>query len=210
MSGHPDRPEGSSDTLHRLTAGEVPRAVDLLVRAFADDPFVTWSVRSDARRDEAMRRFFATCLQQLTMPFGEVWATDGIEGVAMWTPPGAFKLGLGAQVRFLWRGVKTFGLTKVPSRISGFNQIERHAPKTPYYYLFFMGIDPSSQGRGIGSMMLREMLARCDAEKRPAYLEATRGALIPFCRRHGYRTLEPLAVRHGGPTMLPMWRDPAG
>ena len=109
MSSHPDRPAGSTDALHRLTAGEVPRAVDLLVRTFADDPFVTWSVRSDARHDEAMRRFFAARLQQLTMPFGEVWATDGLEGVAMWTPPGAFKLGLGAQVRFVWRGVKRSG-----------------------------------------------------------------------------------------------------
>ena len=57
--------------------------------------------------------------------------------------------------------------------------------------------------------MLGRMLDRCAAEWMPAYLEATREALDPFYRGHGYRALEPIPVPHGGPTMYPIWRDPA-
>ncbi len=171
--------------LRRLAEDGVPRAVDPLVRVFAQDPFVDWLVRSDSRHDDGMRRFTTVCLRQLTMPFGAV-----------------------ATARFLWQALRAFGPTNVPSRLSGFDEIERHAPKTPYYYLFFVGIDPARQGMGTGSPMLRHMLDRCAAEKMPACGEATRAALVPFYQGHGYRAREPIAVPHGGPTMLPMWRVP--
>jgi len=202
--------EGARLQPHKLRAGEVGDAVGVLCRAFVDDPFVDWVVRSDARRDEGMRRFFTVCLQQLTMPFGEVWATDDLGAVAMWTPPGSFDVGPAAQARFLWQAVRAFKLANVRSRISAFNEIERHHPQEQHYYLFFMGVDPERQGRGVGTELLTAMLRRCDAESMPAYLEATHEGLVPFYRRHGYREMDCVEPPCGCPTMYPMWRDPAG
>jgi GNAT superfamily N-acetyltransferase len=194
--------------LHRLTDAEVPPAADMLARRFEGDPFVDWVVRSDDQHDEAMRRFFTVCLRLLTMPFGEVWATEDLEGVALWTPPGKWKVGAREEALFLWQAVRTFGLHKVPSRISAFNEIERHHPSELHYYLFFIGVDAARAGRGIGSAMMTAMLDRCDADGMPAYLEATRADLAPFYRRFGYAERPPIRLPHGGPAMYPMWREP--
>jgi len=203
----PDVEQGPS--LHRLTLQEMPRAIDVLVRAFDCDPFVDWVVRSDAGRQEGMRRFFTVCLRYYTMPFDEVWATRDIDGVAMWTPPpGTLKSGPSQQARFFWQAVRGMQLRNVPSRLSAFSEIERHHPRTPHYYLFFLGVDPERQGEGIGSRMLVSMLNRCDTEGMPAYLEATHAGLIPFYGHHGYQERPPILLPHGGPALYPMWRDP--
>jgi GNAT superfamily N-acetyltransferase len=173
--------------LHRLTAEEVPEAAGVLARTFADDPFVNWVVRQDARHDEAMRRFFTVCLRLLTLPYDEVWATPDLSGVAMWTPPGAFRVGPREQARFLWQAVQAWGVGRVPTRLSAFNEIERHHPQEPHFYLFFVGVDPDRQGEGIGSELLGAVLDRCDKEGLPAYLEGTRQDLVPYYGRFGYR-----------------------
>ncbi len=212
MFGTPDTTPRTAETalrLRRLTYQEVPEAADLLARVFDNDPFVDWVVRSDAKREEALRRFFDVCLRQLTMPYGEVWATPHLEGIALWTPPSSFKVGLSEQIHFVGQAIRAMQLRHVASRLAGFNEVERHHPKESHYYLFFMGVDPDCQGGGIGSAMLASMLERCDAESMPAYLEATRETLIPFYSRHGYRPLAPVELPYKGPTMYPMWRDPA-
>lgn len=208
MCGSESRERTRIERLVALTADEVPRAVDLLSRAFEDDPFVDWVVRSDAKHDEGMRIFFDVCLRQLTLPFGEVWVTDDFGGVAMWTPPERFSLGLAEQLNFIGQAIRGMQMRHVPSRLAAFNEIERHHPQEPHYYLFFLGIDPERQGEGIGSRMMGSVLARCDAERMPAYLEATRADLVPFYARFGYRPLEPIPLARGGPVMHPMWREP--
>lgn len=156
-----------------------------------------------------MRRFFTVCLRVLTMPYGEVWATHDLSGVAMWAPPGTFKVGPREQALFLWQAVQSWGVGRVPTRLSAFNEIERHHPTEPHFYLFFVGVDPDRQGEGIGSQLMRIVLEPCDAEGLPAYLEATRRDLVPYYARFGYQERPPIPVPHGGPTLYPMWRPPA-
>jgi len=192
----------------KLTEADVPRAVELLSRAFDDDPFIDWVARPDAKREDAIRLWFDVCLRRLTLPFGEVWVTEDFSGVSMWTPPGTFKVSFSDQMRSVGQYIRGMQLRRMPARFAGFDQIERHHPKAPHYYLFFLGVDPDRQGEGIGSRMMTHMLERCDAENMPAYLEATHDGLVPFYSHFGYRVLDPIVLRHGGPTMYPMWREP--
>ena len=202
----------SSDTraaeLVSLTVDAIPRAVDLMSRAFQADPLVDWVVRSDAKRDEGIRRFFDVCLRQLTVPYGEVWTTGDFGGVAMWTPPERFSLGVGAQLHFLGQAIRGMQARHVLSRLVAFSEIDRRHPREPHYYLFFLGVDPERQAEGIGSQMMASVLARCDARGMSAYLEATRPDLIPFYERFGYRPLEPFRLPYGGPCLYPMLRQP--
>jgi hypothetical protein len=99
-------PRASACSLHRLTSGEVRDAIEVLARAFDRDPFIDWLVRSDAGRSEAVRRWFRVCLRNFTMPLNEVWATGGLEGVALWTPPGRLHVGPAEQARLLWQAAR--------------------------------------------------------------------------------------------------------
>jgi hypothetical protein len=52
------------------------------------------------------------------------------------------------------------------------------------------------------------MADRCDADRVPAYLEATCERSVPLYRRHGFAEHGTIDVPPGCPRMVPMWRDP--
>ena len=85
--------------------------------------------------------------------------------------------------------------------------VERAHLREPHYYLFAIGADPAQQGRGVGAALMAPMLARCDAERVPAYLESSNPANLTFYRRHGF--VETCELRFGGDAVVtPMRRDP--
>ena len=51
-----------------------------------------------------------------------------------------------------------------------------------------LGVRPQSQGRGLGSQLMFEMLARSDRERTPAYLESSTERSRALYERHGFRT----------------------
>ena len=69
-----------------------------------------------------------------------------------------------------------------------------------------LGTDPRHQGRGVGSALLEPILARCDADRVPAYLESSKRSNVPFYERHGFRVLGELAIA-GGPVIWRMQRE---
>jgi ribosomal protein S18 acetylase RimI-like enzyme len=62
----------------------------------------------------------------------------------------------------------------------------QYHPHEPHWYLPLIGVQPSKQGNGYGSALLRASLARSDADGAPAYLEATSERNVPLYQRHGF------------------------
>ncbi len=54
---------------------------------------------------------------------------------------------------------------------------------------------------GLGSVLLRTMLERCDREQMPAYLEASGSHNIVFYQRHGFRVINEFPYRAGSPPL---------
>ncbi len=52
-----------------------------------------------------------------------------------------------------------------------FEQMGRHHPREPHWFLPLIGVDPMYQGQGRGSALLRHALLQCDRDRVPAYLE---------------------------------------
>ena len=94
------------------------------------------------------------------------------------------------------------------SRAISLDQIVSGArPTTPHWYLAILGTEPALQGRGVGSALLAPVLARCDDEDLPAYLESSKAENVPFYERHGFRGMGELQVPEG-PSLWPMVREP--
>jgi len=66
------------------------------------------------------------------------------------------------------------------------------------YYLYAVGVLPGHQGKGIGSSILKKMLALCDEEGKDAYLETHNEANVRLYERFGCETIKKITNEKTG------------
>jgi len=86
----------------------------------------------------------------------------------------------------------------------------KHPRQPPHWYLEVLGAIPARQGRGLGSVLLRAVLERCDRDRSGAYLESSSERNRALYERHGFDVVEVFEMPGGGPPIRRMWRDPGG
>lgn len=183
----------------------------VLARAFYDDPPMIWLLPDPATRLRRLTRMFATMIGIEALPHGGVdiaCAGEDILGGAIWLPPGRWQPGLLEKIRAApghWRAVATGEIRA--ARLG--HALSRAHPGEPHWYLKSVGVDPSSQGRGVASLLLRSRLERCDRAGQPAYLEASKPEGVPVYERFGFRCTGVVTMPAGAPVVTQMWRAPA-
>lgn len=182
------------------TDADVTFAADSLTAAFLDDPVLSWCYPDLARRRQALPQFFRLIVDAY-LPHGGIHTTPAHVAAAVWVPPSA--------------DVDEDKLGSDLGRISGgdaerlyalLELLEAHHPHDAVHeYLFVLGTRPEWQNLGIGSRMLRVVLADCDRDGMPAYLEATTVRNKRLYERHGFEVTEVLTLPNG-PNIWCMWR----
>ncbi len=179
----------------------------VLARAFHDDPVTRWVYRSDRRRPHWSARFFAWQVRRL-MRQEVSWTTDdGAGGAALWALPGRWREDARDTVELL-RLTLPGVLPRLPRVLRGLGQVEMRHPHEQHLYLAVLGVDPTLQGQGVGSQLIRPGLDLCDRERLPAYLETGKEANLAFYGRHGFDVLDRLDLPKGPPVWF-LWREPA-
>jgi ribosomal protein S18 acetylase RimI-like enzyme len=202
MAADPDRfPE-----IRLARADERAAMATTLAAAFYDDPAISWLLPDETTRLEIARRGFDLFLRRLWLQHKQVYvADDGVDAVCVWEPPGAWKVSLGAQLALL-PGMLGVYRGRLPRVLGALNAIEKNHPAEPHEYLAFVGVAPERQGRGIGSMVMKPILDRCEAEGIPAYLEASSVRSRALYERHGFAVTEEVSIGKGAPPVWRMWR----
>lgn len=189
------------DSVRAAQREDRERVIQLLTDAFAADPVArwVWPKESDYRA-----RFpqFASAFGGRAFAFGSADLLD-IGGAALWLPPGVEPDGdqMSAQME------TTVEPSRVPDLAALFEEMARAHPTEPHWYLPLIGVPPEQQGRGIGSALLFHAVARCDAERLPAYLESSNPRNVPLYERFGF-VVRGRIQAGSSPPMIPMWREP--
>jgi hypothetical protein len=176
-----------------------------LASAFYEDPlWGHWTFPDESRRPRDLLRFMA--LQaELGAAQGWIAMTAGSESVAVWTPPGA-SYGSPEQEPLISEVLdRVFG-TRAPAIHELFKQFEEHIPAGRFYHLEWWATHRRHAGRGFGASLIRENLARVDAEHLPSYLESTNPVNLTRYGALGFRRVAEFAPP-GGPTVTTMWRE---
>lgn len=200
---------GGGPTTRLATAADTDALVEVLGRAFDDDPVACFLFRTEGRRRRALRRFFRIQLRHMYLTRGEVWTTTDLAGAALWGTPETGRPG----PRELWHltpmvpDLLALGRA-VPDAARLLATVDRLRPRDTHWYLATLGTDPPRQGSGVGSALLARVLDRLDEAGLPAYLESSKERNVPFYARHGFEVLRELDVPNGGPRLWTMWRTP--
>lgn len=185
---------------------DVPAVAACLASAFYDDPVWGWW----AFPEEASR---AQRLYEFMHPFAEAgvrypWVrmTDEAEAVAVWLPPGEPEMTTEEEEGF--EQLLTVLLGSRAHEVQAlFERFDEHHPQdAPHYYLSLWATHRDHAGRGLGTALLHDNLARIDAERMPAYLESTNPANLPRYEALGFNRRGEFGPV-GGPVITTMWRD---
>ncbi|MBP6683547.1 MAG: GNAT family N-acetyltransferase [Halioglobus sp.] len=178
------------------------QVIDILVRAFQDDPVMLWM----SGHPDFLRTFFDITLP-IFLPHGLTYIEEQGRGAAAWLGPEQ-KLHWPVTAGNLWRMFKVCGVRGFIRFGRGGLATARFHPGEPHYYLFLIGTLPECKGEGIGSALINHVLRKCDEENLPAYLENSKQDNLAFYRGHGFEVVDQINFARSAPPVWLMWREP--
>lgn len=161
------------------------RVVDILSASFDDNQSINYLIKQDAKRKQRLRHLMEYCFDVCLME-GAICLDE--EEVACMLILDSEKKGnswrkLLLDIRLVW---KSIGVRRIPKVQKREKVLRANHPKEPFYYLWFVGVEPIQQGKGKGNALLQEALKICDEQKRPVYLETSVLRNLPWYERFGF------------------------
>lgn len=176
-----------------LEATQTRQAGEMLARAFHCDPMYMLVIPEADKRTKVLSWLFGRVVHY-SLLYGEAHTTETLEGAACWLPPEQTELTLGRIVRSgLYATPLKMGLVayrRFDIYMNYADRLHKRCAPEPHWYLWAIGVDPSSQGRGIGSRLMEAVLVRASAEGTACYLETGVESNIRFYEKHGFEVVE--------------------
>jgi ribosomal protein S18 acetylase RimI-like enzyme len=184
------------------TPSSADQAIGTVVLAFSSDPVARWFY-PDPHQYLLHLPSFVRLFAGKAFEHNSAYYVDGYLAAALWLPPDVHS-DENALAALLQRTIPE----ENQQEIFGFvEQMDNSHPSEPHWYLPMIGVDPSKQGQGYGSALLKHALERCDGEGKLAYLEASSPKSIPLYQRHGFELIGTIQVG-SSPPLFPMLRKP--
>jgi ribosomal protein S18 acetylase RimI-like enzyme len=194
----------SGATVRPATAADAEGLGQTLARAFYDDPVMMHLMPDVRDRDTKLPRVFKL-LFKLALPHRACFVTSGYEAATLWRPPNGWHVSIWEYLVNAPELLGIFG-TRALTVLNTMDRVEKLHPHTPHWYLQTIGTDPDRQGKGYGSLIMRQQLAVADAAGLPCYLESSKDTNIAIYKSFGFDVTGEIKIPDG-PTLWPMWRD---
>lgn len=159
--------------------------VDILTKSFETNQSVNYIVKQDEKRikrvSALMDYSFEVCIA-----FGDVFLSNDNKACALIVYPDKKKATLKSallDIKLIFQSVGFENISKTLKREKLISSIQ---PKILMSYLWFIGVDPGAQGRGIGSVLLQEIIDYSNNNNRPVYLETSTVKNLPWYEKFGF------------------------
>jgi GNAT superfamily N-acetyltransferase len=171
-----------------ITASKIhkERVIELLAECIDTNKSVNWIVKQDADRKQRIRHLidysFDACID-----LEQIYLTDDQNGViisSMSDDKLPFLEEAYLTARFVIKVTGVEGIAKALRREDYINSF--HPQDHEFIYIWFMAVDKTQQGKGIGSKMLKEIIDKSDKENMPIYLETSEDRTLNFYLKHGF------------------------
>lgn len=201
------------DRVRSLTQADVDAGAGVLTRAFMPDPGTIIIEPDPARRARAIGALFRSFLRA---SLEDAYACHGIgeplAGVGLWYGPDRWQPSDAALERAgLFEALTTMGDAAVVRFLQMTEKLEsvheRLTGAEPHLRCDFLGVEPKSQGGGLGRALLAAGAALADGAGLPIYLETFTSSNVAFYERNGYQIIEQFTIESSGDQVWAMRRD---
>lgn len=181
--------------MRRANGNDRQSAVNILAESFIDNKSVNYVVRQDSRRIERIRRLMEYSFD-LCHSFGEVWISDGEDACALILLPDQKKTSIRTLIWDVKLATSVIGVRKIKAVMDREHKIKSFHPQEPICHLWFIGVNPIQQHKGIGSAFIQEVIKECEQKKRPIYLETSVVQNLPWYQKFGFEIFQTLDLSY--------------
>lgn len=177
--------------MHRATKAERGIIVNILTQSFLDNKSVNYTIKQDVRKEQRIRKLIEYSFDICSL-FGDVFISEDKKGCALVVMPDKRRTTLTSvllDIKLVFTAIGFANIKKALRRESAINKIH---PGKNLYYLWFIGVHPSEQGKGVGSRLLTEVIQEGRNQKRTICLETSTLKNIPWYEKHGFKTYREL------------------
>jgi len=181
--------------MRKATSSDKSVILDILTRSFDDNKSVNYVVKQDHKRVDRitglMDYSFSVCNE-----FGEVWVADDQQACALILFPDKKRSTFRTLLWDLKLALSVIGLDRVNAVLKREAMIKSNHPKESIAYLWFIGVNPELQGKGVGSSFIQEVIKECERKNRPIYLETSMEKNLPFYQKFGFEIFQSLQLSY--------------
>lgn len=159
--------------------------VNILAASFHDNQSVNYILKQGAKRAGRLRKLMEYAFDVCYL-FGDVFLSDDEKGCALILMPDQKKITLKKIALDIRLVLSVTGLSNVRKAMRREARINGLHPKSPFYYLWFIGVDPTAQGEGAGSKLLQEVINEAFSKGRPVFIETSVLRNIPWYEKFGF------------------------
>ena len=188
-----------------ISAGANDRAsaISTIVLGFAADPMSRFAWPDPSVYLRTMPRL-VNAFGGRAFDHGTAYITEGARAAALWLPPGV-EPDEAEMDAIMEESLRPEISEDIGAIMKG---MAEHHPLEPHWYLPLIAADPKWIGQGLGSLLMKHALRRCDEEGIAAYLESSNPRNISLYERHGFKIVG--RIQSGSsPVMTPMLRPPS-
>lgn len=159
--------------------------VEILAKSFDSNLSVNYIIKQDGKRTKRiwalMDYSFEVC-----SAFGDVFLSDDNKACALVVYPDKKKSSFQSTLLDIKLIFQAVGIGNISKTLNREKLIKGIQPPIPMSYLWFIGVDPDSQGLGIGSKLLQEIIDYSNGNNRPIYLETSTVKNLPWYEKFGF------------------------
>lgn len=157
----------------------------ILTASFHDNGSVNTVVKQDSKRMKRIERLMRYSYFQAEQ-YGKIYLTDDQKTCALVLFPHQKKFVLRGILEDLKLVFGCIGVLRVGKVMKREATLKKLHPTSDFAHLWYIGVDPSEQGKGHGTKLMQEILAEMEAKQLPVYLETSNPKNFVFYERIGF------------------------
>ncbi len=169
--------------------------VDILTKSFDTNHSVNYIVKQDQKRIQRISSLVDYSFEVCYL-FGDVFLSDDKKACALVTYPDQKKTTLKSILLDVKLILSSVGLKNIKKTLARESMINKVQPKELKYYLWFIGVDPKYYNKGIGSILLSQIIEDSEHKKRTIYLETSTMKNLPWYKKFGFNIYHELDLSY--------------
>lgn len=161
--------------------------VDILSKSFDTNRSVNYIIPQNGSRQTKVRRLMEYSFDYCRL-FGKVVLSGDAKACALIVMPEKERTTIKSILLSLKLIAKTIGVRNLTKAIKREAAIKKLHAGSNREYLWFIGVAPEYQGKGIGTDLLHAIIADAESRHAPIYLETSVERNLPFYEKFGFST----------------------